>query len=202
MTVTRDGGSPFTFELECFDWAGPDRLEVKGTFAELPPMAAAEPLLVVHGEDGEHRLVPVGKPGGRPRPGKHWRVAFAWQEPPAPFTTAELRLGDARVELPALCPDGEPVQTLAVLPGGADAPASSARLHLEAELLSARERTHELERELARASAELERTRADLDAEREGRAQDAKRFREGLEAVERAAAEELEQARTHFDVAE
>src|SRR5918998_14995 len=45
-----------TFELERFDWATPERLELVGTFAGLrePPNAAPE--LVVRGGSGSHRL--------------------------------------------------------------------------------------------------------------------------------------------------
>ena len=72
-------------------------------------------------------------------------AAFAWQEPPAAFTTAELRLGAAHVALPGLRPGGEPAETLAV-EGAAAEPAEmeaaadvvpGGRLRLEAELLAA-----------------------------------------------------------------
>ena len=197
-----------TFALERFDWAGPDLLEVSGTFTGLPPGAAGGPLLVVHGEDGAHELPPADGDAA-PRPGELWHAAFAWQEPPAAFTTAELRLGAAHVALPGLRPGGEPAETLAV-EGAAAEPAEmeaaadvvpGGRLRLEAELLAAGERTRELARELTRALAERDRARDDLEAERTGRAEDAARFRDGLAAVERAAAGELAAAQAQTDAA-
>jgi len=211
MRAEHDATIPTAFELERFDWAGPDRLEISGTFTGPPPAPHDGPLLVVHGEDGTHELPPAG-PSATPEPGEPWKAAFTWQEPPAAFTTAELRLGAARVDLPGLHPGGEPAATLAVV--GAEAGAAPAgqlepepdaapagRLHLEAELLAGRELARELERELLRAHAERDRAQEDLEAERTGRAEDATRFREGLAAVERAAADELATARAEADAA-
>jgi predicted RNase H-like nuclease (RuvC/YqgF family) len=205
MTVKDDGAAPSTFELERFDWAGPDRLEIVGTFAALPARIA-EPLLVVNGETGPHKLAPVADTAEPPQAGMRWHAEFAWQEPPDAFTTAELRLGDVLVELPGMRRDGEPVQALAIRGGGvadedARAPGPTARLHLEAELRATDERARMAEREYARALADLERMQVDLAAERAGRKEDAARFREGLAAVEHAAAEELEQARAHLEAA-
>jgi hypothetical protein len=197
-----DDGSPGIFALERFDWAGPDRLELHGTFTEPPPGAGVEPLLVVYADDGAHELPLAGAPGGEPLAGERWQAEFAWQEPPAPFVTAELVLGDLRIALPGPYEDQDGAAAPDVPAPALDAPAGGGRLHLETELLAAREHGHEAERELERARAELDRARADLAAERAGREQDAARFREGLAAVERAAAEELEQARAHFDAAE
>ena len=197
-----------TFALERFDWAGPDLLEVSGTFTGLPPGSAGGPLLVVHGDDGAHELPPADG-DAPPRPGEPWHAAFAWQEPPAAFTTAELRIGSAHVALPGLRPGGEPAETLAV-EGAADEPAEleatadvvpGGRLRLEAELLAAGERARELARELTRALAERDRAHDDLKAERAGRAEDAVRFRDGLAAVERAAADELAAAQAQADAA-
>ena len=211
MRAEYDATIPTAFELERFDWAGPDRLEISGTFTGPPPAPPDGPLLVVHGEDGEHELPPAG-PAATPQPGEPWEAAFAWQEPPAAFTTAELRLGAARVDLPGLHPGDEPAATLAVV--GEEAGAAPAarleqepdtvpagRLHLEAELLAGRELARELERELLRAHAERDRACEDLETERTGRAADATRFREGLAAVERAAADELATAQAQADAA-
>jgi hypothetical protein len=199
MEVKDDGAARPAFALERFDWAGPDRLEVSGTFTGLPPGPSGGPLLVVHGDDGAHELPPA-EGAAAPRPGEPWRAAFAWQEPPTAFSTAELRLGAARVALPGLHPDDEPAATLAVT-GPAPEAAPAGRLHLEAELLAAHELHRELERELVRAHAERDRALEDLEAERTGRAEDATRFREGLAAVERAAADELADAREQADAA-
>jgi len=190
-----------TFALERFQWAGPDRLEITGTFTGLPPGDAAGPLLVVHGDDGAHEL-PSADPDAAPQPGEPWHAAFTWQEPPTAFTTAELHLGEARVALPGLRPGDEPAAALAVAePDAGPVAAAGGRLRLEAELLAAQELARELERELLRAHAERDRAREDLDAERLGRAEDATRFRDGLAAVERAAADELDAARAQADAA-
>jgi hypothetical protein len=208
MTGKDDDAIPAAFALERFDWAGPDLLEISGTFTGLPPGSTGGPLLVVHGEDGAHELPPADG-DAPPRPGEPWHAAFAWQEPPAAFTTAELRLGAAHVALPGLRTGGEPAETLAVEgpaaepaePGVTPDVAASGRLRLEAELLAARELVRELERELLRAHAERDRACQDLEAERTGRAEDATRFREGLAAVEQAAADELAAAQAQAEAA-
>ena len=196
-----DDGSPGIFSLDRLDWSGPDRLEVQGTFTAAPPEPDAEPLLIVHGEDGAHELRRVAGSHAEPRPGEQWAASFAWQEPPAAFSTAELVLGEIRIDLGYDGRDGAAAGPAApdVAPG--DTPGGT-RLRLEAELVAAREHVHALERDLERSRAELERATADLEAERAGRAEDADRFREGLAAVERAAADELLAARAHFDAAE
>ena len=202
MRAEDEDHARITFALERFQWAGPDRLEITGTFTGLPPGDADGPLLVVHGDDGAHEL-PSADPDAAPLPGEPWHAAFTWQEPPTAFTTAELRVGAARVALPGLRPGDEPAEALAVAePDAAPAvPPAGGRLRLEAELLAAQELARELERELLRAHAERDRAREDLDAERLGRAEDAARFREGLAAVERAAADELDAARAQADAA-
>lgn len=208
MKGKNDDAAQAAFALERFDWAGPDLLEVSGTFTGLPPGSAGGSLLVVHGEDGAHELPPADGDAA-PRPGEPWHAAFAWQEPPAAFTTAELRLGAAHVALPGLRSGDEPAETLAVEhpdaePAAVDAAAEVApggRLRLEAELLAAGERARELARELTRAIAERDRARDDLEAERAGRAEDATRFRDGLATVERAAGDELAAAQAQADAA-
>jgi hypothetical protein len=201
MSVTRDGKEPSAFELERFDWAGPDQLEVIGTFAEVPATLSAEPLLVVHGEGGSYELPRVDDAPEEPKPGVPWHAAFAWQEPPDAFTTAELRLGDVLVELPGLHPGGGAAEPLTLRSRTASSRSGAERLHRETELLAARERTYELQRELERARAAVARAMADLDTERAGREEDAARFRDGLASVERAASDELAQARAELEAA-
>jgi hypothetical protein len=200
MSVTRDGEEPSAFELERFDWAGPDRLEVTGTFAEVPATLSAEPLLVVHGEGGSYELPRVDDALEDPKPGVPWHAAFAWQEPPDAFTTAELRLGDVLVELPGLHPGGGAAEPL-TLRRTESSGSGAERLHRETELLAARERAYELEHELEHARAAVARAIADLDAERARREEDAVRFRDGLASLERAASNELAEARAELEAA-
>ncbi len=91
-----------TFELERFTWETADQLAVAGTFSGLTDAPSEAPVLVVHGERATHRLVAVAdRVAWPPEDGEPWTAAFAWTDPPAPFTTAELELGDGRhVELP------------------------------------------------------------------------------------------------------
>src|SRR5918999_4504730 len=87
------------FELSRFVWGAPDQLEVAGTFVGLREPPADAPVLVVHGADGTHRLPAVTE--NRPEEGQRWVAAFAWQEAPVAFETAELEFGsDCVVELP------------------------------------------------------------------------------------------------------
>lgn len=86
-------------ELERFAWAAPDRLEVVGRFVGLRQGRRDQPILVVHGVDGAHRLPAAGK---APEDGEVWHAEFAWQEAPVAFGAAELHLGRGFVlELPA-----------------------------------------------------------------------------------------------------
>lgn len=168
------------FELERFDWAGPDRLEVAGTFAALGDATADAPVLVVHGADRVHRLpaVPDGS-AGPPEDGRPWHASFAWQEAPEPFETAELELGGLVIALPRPAPAVH----------RSEAPDGARRIGLEAELLTAQEQVRELRIEAERSREELEHARRALAAERDRRSGDAERFRAGIAQV-RASAEE------------
>jgi hypothetical protein len=178
------------FELERFAWAGPDRLELAGTFAGLGDAPADAPVLIIHGADRVHRLpaVPEGS-DGRPQDGQPWQAAFAWQEPPEPFESAELELGEIVIALPR--PGAKRTRFRpSRLPVRRPAPPDGAlQIGLQAELLSAREQIRELRIEAERSAEERERAQQALSAERERRAGDAERFRAGLAQV-RASAEE------------
>lgn len=173
------------FDLERFDWAGPDRLEVAGSFAGLGDAPGDAPVLVVHGADRVHRL-PAVSDAAAPVDGP-WQAAFAWQEAPEPFEAAELELGELTIALPRPgatapledAPDATPES----------APDGLARLGLEAELLTAGEQIRELRIEADRHRDELDRAQRELAAERDRRSGDAERFRAGIAQV-RASAEE------------
>jgi hypothetical protein len=177
------------FVLESFAWAGPDQLELAGRFTHLGSPPRGAPVLVLHGKQHVHRLPAVPeRSSGAPQDGEPWHAAFAWNEPPKPFRSAELELGAVAVALPAPGTDGatEPKE----LPVRRPEPAEGVRrVGLETELLTAQEQLRELRLEAEQAQAELTRARADLDAERERRAADSERFRAGIAQV-RASAEE------------
>jgi hypothetical protein len=190
------------FELSRFVWGAPDQLEVAGTFVGLREPPEDAPVLVVHGSDGTHRLPAVTE--NRPEEGQRWVAAFAWQEAPVAFETAELEFGpDCVVELPE--PGAKRMlfrqQVLEVRRSHAERPApetpaslaspstGAERMRLEADLLAAQEEAREARAALERTEDELARARQDLAAERERQTADAERFREGLARV-RASAEQ------------
>ena len=178
------------FALDRFEWGAPDRLEVAGSFFGLEGRPAAEPVLMVHGPDGPHRLPAIEDGAGPPADGSQWAAAFAWLEAPVAFDRARLELGPAlAVELPAPG-QGETGSSLPVSTADdPDAGNAAGRLRLEAQLLDARQELEETRVAAQRAQEELDRARADLAAERQRGADDAERFREGLARV-RASAEE------------
>ena len=189
------------FALEQFDWTGPDRLEVRGTFSGLAGAGTGPATLVVHGQDGVHRLPAAGDPPP-PVDGEVWDVSFAWQEVPSAFRRAELLLGDDLVIALPDVGDGEAAAANALTVrhvGGGQAAVADVRL--EAQLLAAREEANALRLEVERARAALARAVADLDAERAGRRADSVRFRDALEAMEGAVAEALDGARAEVAAA-
>jgi hypothetical protein len=177
-----------TFALERFEWEAPDRLGLSGWFSGLPVDGlAAEPVIVVHGTGGTHRLPAVSSDPSAPQDGRRWEAGFAWQEPPTAFAVAELQLGDGIVvELPA---PGSELESAHTDPG-----AGAAELRLEAELVAVQEELREALASLGQSRHDLARAREDLDAEHARHAVDAERFREGVarvrESGERALAAE------------
>jgi hypothetical protein len=200
-----------TFDLERFEWAAPDRLELAGTFSGLDDGAAAAPTLVLHGAERTHRLPAVEADGsGPPEDGEPWAATFAWQDAPEAFDTAELELSeDVSIELPepragqrpfggqrlqvrqAAEPEAEESSQNGNGNGNGPPPPAAERLRLQSELVAAQEEARELRAALERAEAELGRAREDLQAERDRQSGDAERFREGLASVQASAEEAL-----------
>ncbi len=188
--------APLEFALEHFGWTGPDRLEVRGTFHGVGKTSRGPATLVVHGQDGVHRLPVAGDPPP-PVDGKAWDASFAWQEVPSAFTRAELQLGD---DLVIVLPDvGDDEAAAAPMPLAArradGRPAAGTDVRFEAQLLAAREEANGLRLELDRTHEALARAVADLDMERAGRGEDSARFRATLEEMETAVARALDDAR-------
>jgi hypothetical protein len=172
------------FELERFAWGAPDRLEVSGRFEGLPEAPDDEPVLVVQGADGTHRLSAVAT--SSPEDGRPWWAEFAWDEPPVAFEAAELQFGQAlAIELPEPGEAGGALDVRSAAAGGE-------RFRYEAELLAAQEEIRELRAAQEQLQEELSRAHADLKAERDRHSADAERFRDGLARVQNAAQEAIE----------
>jgi hypothetical protein len=206
--------NPPTFELARFVWEAPDRLELSGRFSGLPDVPADDPILVVNGVDGTHRLPVVSdRLSGPPEDGRRWDAAFAWQEAPVAFEDAKLVFGaDMVVELPGPAPSrmrsrrqmltvtlerGQKQAETGRQPGGAEdaeavAPHDDVQhLRVQADLLATQETLHEIRSELQRTQEELNRARTDLASERQLRRADTERFRQGLAEIRDAAAQAL-----------
>jgi chromosome segregation ATPase len=193
-----------TFELERFEWAAPDRLQVAGTFAGLGEADVKPPTLVLRGPEHTHRLAVADDRSKPPQDGKRWAATFAWTEAPEAFDAAELELApDVVVELPEPHPgersevrEARVASEMTVNGAGGGA---AERLHLQSELLAAQEEAREARDARARLEAELERARQDVSAERDGRAADAERFRDGLATVRASADEALADLRAEHE---
>jgi hypothetical protein len=180
-----------TFELMRFAWATPDRLEIDGRFVGLDEAPPEQPVLVLRGTEGTHRL-PAVVDDDADDEAEHWHAAFTWQEPPTAFEAAELELGDELlVELPEPSWDAE-ASDLGVLDvhrrGGGE------RLRLQADLLALRSELAEAEARVKRFEKALARAREDLEEERAGRAADAESFRASLAEAQSAADEAVNES--------
>src|SRR3954468_9901315 len=98
MAETRE----LSFELERFEWAAEDRLEVSGRWQGLTGRRLARPVLTVEADGRRRRLTALG--GGQlpGKGGEAWRASFAWPHGPVDVEAAELEIGrSVVVELPA-----------------------------------------------------------------------------------------------------
>ena len=188
--MSRDGGR-VAFELERFELAGDDRLEVAGRWFGVRGLRFVRPSLTVQTEDGARNLLALleHKPWAAEE-GRSWIAAFPWQgDSPDP----------GEVEL-AVAPSV--VVTLTAVPGEAQAESRrTVRKQALHERLKAEEtRARRLEREVAWLREEREALRAaaeEASAERErvtGDLADARRERD-------AAAEERDRLVRERDVA-
>ena len=89
------------FELERFEWAAADRLEIVGRWEGIGGRRLGRPLLFVDAGARRRRLTAL--PGGQlPANGERWRAGFAWPDDPVDIEGAELEIGRRLVvDLPA-----------------------------------------------------------------------------------------------------
>src|SRR3954451_8182927 len=154
-------GNGATFQLDRFEWAAPDRLEIAGSFAGVDAPSVT-PTLVVGSGEGVRRL--TGTPLDSDVDGEQWTAAFLWQEPPIAFDAAELELGHGlSVVLPAPGSSDEALAIRGGRPPAADtappaadtAPPAADALRLKAALLAAEEEALEATSAQGRALQEL-----------------------------------------------
>lgn len=161
-----------TFEVDRFDWATPDRIEVVGRWYGLRGHRFMRPVLDVSAGEDQRRLLALleHKPWAA-EDGEEWVAAFPWKGEPLDFDDAELALAPSiAVELdPPRAPGGKKRK---VVPDAKRTQAAPARP--DGRTLD------RLERELAAAQEDREQLRAEVT------------LLEGRLAAERAAAERRE----------
>jgi hypothetical protein len=199
-----EGGAPrragaATFELERFAWGSPDRLELIGRFAGLGEPPDGEPVLVVRGAGGRHRLPVAPNAPWPPLEGETWQAAFVWEHPPAPFDAAELELGsELAVDLPRpgshrrrLGRRALPVRPAAAeaAPPGEDGGEARAAPSVDPHVEEAQREARDAQVAVEAVHVELVRAREELESERRRRDEDAGRFRQALQSMREVAEE-------------
>jgi hypothetical protein len=97
--VVSDG---VAFEVERFEWADSDRLEVTGRWYGLRGHRFVRPVLVVQAGDEQRRMLALleHKPWAADD-GEEWIAAFPWEGPPLELSAAELAVAPSlAVDLP------------------------------------------------------------------------------------------------------
>ena len=183
-----------TFEVERFEWAADDRIEVVGRWFGLRGHRFLRPTLDVEVAGERRRMLAVldHKPWA-PEEGEEWIAAFSWTGERAKLDEAELTVSpDLAVQLPL--PDG---------PGDSGAKVASAEA---AERRTARRpRTAVLEDELAAAMAEVNRLTVQLARDREVHSEAGRELRERARVAQDATKKlesDLEQATGRLATAE
>ena len=181
-----------TFEVERFEWASDDRLEVVGRWFGLRGHRFLRPTLDVEVRGERRRMLAVleHKPWAAEE-GEEWVAAFAWTGARAPLDDAELTVSpDLAVQLPL--PDADE--------------AAAEPLAASAERLPARRpRTAVLEDELAAALAEVQRRDEELAQLRETHSEMTRELRERARTAQEKAKQletELEKVRERVTAAE
>jgi hypothetical protein len=176
-----------TFEVERFEWAADDRLEVVGRWFGLRGHRFLRPTLDVEVRGERRRMLAVleHKPWAAEE-GEEWVAAFDWRGERATLDDAELTVSpDLAVQLP--------------LPEASEDDAPAAQAVASAERRPARRpRTAVLEDELAAAVAEIQRRDEELAQVRESHTEAARELRERARVAQESAKRlesELKEAR-------
>jgi hypothetical protein len=183
-----------TFEVERFEWAADDRLELVGRWFGLRGHRFLRPTLDVEVAGERRRMLAVleHKPWAA-EDGEEWIAAFPWTGEPARLEDAELTVSpDLAVQLPL--PD------VADDSRGTPAPAQPAERRA-----ARRPRTAVLEDELAAAMAEITRLTEQLARERELHSEAGRELRERARLADQESKRleaELEQATGRLATAE
>jgi hypothetical protein len=181
-----------TFEVERFEWASDDRLEVVGRWFGLRGQRFLRPTLDVEVRGERRRMLAVleHKPWAAEE-GEEWVAAFAWAGEPARLDDAELTVSpDLAVQLPL--PD-------------ADEAATEVTVATAERLPARRPRTAVLEGELAAALAEVRRRDEELAQLRETHSETTRELRDRARAVQEQAKQletDLEQTRERMAATE
>jgi hypothetical protein len=186
------------FELDRFQWADDDRLEVEGRWFGVRGRRFVRPVLTVQVAGGRRRLLAVleHKPWNADE-GAAWIAAFPWDGPRDDVGDGELEVGALTVDLP---PPGAsksprkrrraestpPTATAAPAPKVVSPPEPTGG---EPVLRAAGESRQQLERDLASARAELGRIRARHEDELRSARSEARKATERLSALEAQAGE-------------
>jgi hypothetical protein len=90
VTAKSDQGA---LELDRFEWAAPDRIEIAGHWTGLRGRRFIRPTLILKGEKGPKRLLALleHKPWA-PEDGEEWVAAFRWDGEPVEFESATLHV--------------------------------------------------------------------------------------------------------------
>jgi hypothetical protein len=94
MPVKTTTAGPAVLEIERFEWASPDRIEIVGYWSGLRGRRFVRPTLVLKGQGAPRRLLALLE--HKPWPaseGEEWIAAFAWEGEVTKFESAELNVG-------------------------------------------------------------------------------------------------------------
>ena len=110
LRESREAGAA-VLEIERFEWAAPDRIELVGVWSGLRGRRFIRPTLVLEGEGAPKRLLAAleHKPWTADD-GEEWVAAFAWDGPVGKFESADLNVGsgiDLKLPPPRMRP-GKP----------------------------------------------------------------------------------------------
>jgi hypothetical protein len=181
-----------TFEVERFDWASDDRLEVVGRWFGLRGHRFLRPTLDVEVRGERRRMLALldHKPWAAEE-GEEWVSAFAWAGEPTRLDDAELTVSpDLAVQLPL--PDSDEAVTDAIVSTAERLPAR-------------RPRTAVLEEELAAALAEVRKRDDELAQLRETHSEMTRELRERARTAQEKAKQleaELAETRDRMTAAE